>query len=70
MRPEDVSELLNSEGSKIKTEELFTTEDAGTSIYTAKIIDRVTISNEGDKQVTEIQFEVGRPVKRDRLDVG
>lgn len=46
LRPQDVSEMLGSNGV---SDELFVSEDVGTSVYTAKIVDRVTISDDGDK---------------------
>jgi hypothetical protein len=49
---------------------LLSPEEATTSVYTCKIKDRKTITSEGDKHVIEIEMEIGRPVNKDRLDVG
>ena len=59
--------MLSSDGNG---PDLFKSVDVGTSVYTAKIVDRVCISNDGDKQVTQLTFELGRSVDRERLDVG
>lgn len=48
----------------------FKSQEMGTSVYTARIVDRVTICDQDSKEVTQIRFELGRPVNRDRLDVG
>lgn len=45
-------------------------EETSTSIYTAKVIDKQVISDDKDKQVVQMEFQLGRPVKRGILDVG
>ena len=51
-------------------DELFLIEDAGTSVYTAKLLSRDTVAKEDDKTVYQISLKLGRPAKRERLDVG
>ena len=51
-------------------DEILGPEDVTTSVYTCKVKDRLTITSEGDKKVIEIYMEIGRPVFKDRLDVG
>ena len=45
-------------------------EDQSTTKYTAKLVERVIICDDGDKQVYKVKLELGRSVTRERLDVG
>ena len=69
---DDARELMRVSETQIveSQDELLLIEDAGTSVYTAKLLSRDTVAKEDDKTVYQISLKLGRPAKRDRLEVG